>query len=286
MLQSDGLRKDLIQLKTILHHALSQFFNEEELKTLCFELDLNYDSLLGNGSTAKARELIQWHERRNRLEELANLVLEKRPWLTLKFEPQRFRELQELLLDSLQPSLVPAFQEFTSQVNIYLLQITQLHNELEEWKDLHNVLHKLNSSFATCRGYAISLSKIDSSIKENRLQIVRLIFELEVNWKICRTIIGREIKVLANSIEFIGDPYHAGKNTGPEWFLKLSVLSNSTDKIFIDEVDWVDLITLSNQLLTLDEVIEEWIYRADSHIKKIVRQITQLPRPSLFMHHR
>jgi len=54
-------------------------FDGEELRTLCFDLDVAYDDLPAQGRGNKARELIAYLERRGRLEELLELLREERP---------------------------------------------------------------------------------------------------------------------------------------------------------------------------------------------------------------
>lgn len=65
----------LIRLRQILLNR----FNEEELRTLCFDLALDYDMLPGRGKEGKARELLAYLERRNRLSELVELLQRNRP---------------------------------------------------------------------------------------------------------------------------------------------------------------------------------------------------------------
>lgn len=56
-------------------------FDEEELRTLCFDLDVAYDDLPAQGRKSKARELILYLDRRGHLRELLNLLREERPEL-------------------------------------------------------------------------------------------------------------------------------------------------------------------------------------------------------------
>ncbi|MBL7062642.1 MAG: hypothetical protein ISS49_00355 [Anaerolineae bacterium] len=56
---------------TELHRLLVEHFDLEELRTLAFDLGVDFDDLRGEGKAAKARELIAYLERRNRW---ANLV--------------------------------------------------------------------------------------------------------------------------------------------------------------------------------------------------------------------
>ncbi|MBX3060309.1 MAG: hypothetical protein KF770_27945 [Anaerolineae bacterium] len=59
--------------------ALSDSFSEDELSSLCFELNIAYDHLPPGGVPAKARELLLRYERERRLPELAEAVLQARP---------------------------------------------------------------------------------------------------------------------------------------------------------------------------------------------------------------
>ena len=65
----------LVRLRQILIGR----FNEEELRTLCFDMALDYDMLPGQGKGGKARELIAYLERRNRVHEIIGLIQNVRP---------------------------------------------------------------------------------------------------------------------------------------------------------------------------------------------------------------
>ena len=68
-------RATLAQLK----HLLSTLFDAEELKSLCFDLDVQYDALPGSGTAAKARELLTYMGRTDRLNELLEVCKTERP---------------------------------------------------------------------------------------------------------------------------------------------------------------------------------------------------------------
>jgi hypothetical protein len=61
-----------------LHEVIVQHLDLEELRTLCFGLGVDYDSLHGEGKAGKARELIAYLERRNELERLMEAVRRQR----------------------------------------------------------------------------------------------------------------------------------------------------------------------------------------------------------------
>jgi serine/threonine protein kinase len=63
-----------------LSKILGERFDEGELRALCFHLDdVDYDSLPGEGKASKARELISYLERRNRISELIEIGEQLRP---------------------------------------------------------------------------------------------------------------------------------------------------------------------------------------------------------------
>jgi hypothetical protein len=58
---------------------ITKHYNEDELRTLCFDLDVVYDDLPARVRKSKARELIVYMEKRGRLSELIALLREDRP---------------------------------------------------------------------------------------------------------------------------------------------------------------------------------------------------------------
>ena len=53
-----------------LRDAIVQHFSEEEVKTLCFDLDIDYESISGEGKAGKIRELLHVLRRSDRVPEL------------------------------------------------------------------------------------------------------------------------------------------------------------------------------------------------------------------------
>lgn len=62
-----------------LRQVLSDYFDEEEIRTLCFDLNVDYDDLPATGKANKIRELIKYLERRNRIQDLESAVRRQRP---------------------------------------------------------------------------------------------------------------------------------------------------------------------------------------------------------------
>lgn len=71
-----------------LRRNLETYFSLEELKTLCFDLNITYDNLPGDTLTAKSRELINYSQRNGRISALITLCAEQRTqvdwWLGLE----------------------------------------------------------------------------------------------------------------------------------------------------------------------------------------------------------
>ena len=64
-----------------LRQLLDQGYSLSELRDLCFELNVDYDDLGGEGKAAKARELVTYCERRQMVAALVALIMRDRPHL-------------------------------------------------------------------------------------------------------------------------------------------------------------------------------------------------------------
>jgi hypothetical protein len=62
-----------------VRELIAERFDDEELRTLCYDLDVDYDSLAAAGKGGKARELIAYLDRYQRVEELVVLGRRQRP---------------------------------------------------------------------------------------------------------------------------------------------------------------------------------------------------------------
>lgn len=71
--------------KPRLFELLTERCDEEEIRTFCFKLGLDYDDLRGDSKKSKARELIDYLSRRERLSELVILIRKERPDIPLDF---------------------------------------------------------------------------------------------------------------------------------------------------------------------------------------------------------
>lgn len=71
----------------LFHDILSNLFSEEELRTLCFDLNVNFEHLPGATQLGKARELIMYCDRRNLLKRLYDNVKKARPYIFEETDP-------------------------------------------------------------------------------------------------------------------------------------------------------------------------------------------------------
>ena len=74
-----------------VYELLNSSFDEEELRTLCFGLGVDYDSLPGEGKRAKARELVGYLGRRNERNGLDKALVSSRPGVVGRAIGKRFK---------------------------------------------------------------------------------------------------------------------------------------------------------------------------------------------------
>jgi hypothetical protein len=70
---------ELTQSRIQLRQFIDKHFNDEDLRNLCFELTIDYESLGGEGRSGKVRELIAKCERNDRLKDLVNMCCSSIP---------------------------------------------------------------------------------------------------------------------------------------------------------------------------------------------------------------
>ena len=72
-------KAQLREYRIKVYELLIEHFNEEELKTLCFYVGEDYESLPGKGKEAKARELVHLCQRKHLFSQLKDEVIKQRP---------------------------------------------------------------------------------------------------------------------------------------------------------------------------------------------------------------
>lgn len=63
----------------IVSKQMERYLSTEEIKTVCFDLKIDYEALPGSGKTALVRELCTYCEKRQRVPDLLTILQKKRP---------------------------------------------------------------------------------------------------------------------------------------------------------------------------------------------------------------
>lgn len=69
----------------MLRRLLIGRLDDGELRTLCFDLDVDYDMLGGEGKANKARELISFLNRQGKVSQLVGWLREHRPDIEISY---------------------------------------------------------------------------------------------------------------------------------------------------------------------------------------------------------
>ncbi len=100
---------------TELYQLLNHHFNLEEIRTLCFNLNVDYESVPGEEKPSRIRELLLALGRNGRLSELVTLVQQKRPNVAWSSVLDDFQMPASLDINS---RVVPAISPHKSEQNI------------------------------------------------------------------------------------------------------------------------------------------------------------------------
>lgn len=126
-----------------LRQDLTDRFSEEELRTLCFDLGLDYDSLPAQGKAGKAREIVAQVERDGaiaRLIEQCRLLRPNVPWIDVSADADE-RDLQIALEEERPRKQKQSDQCRTRVVNLRPLDVRDsFRNRLREMAELAGFL--------------------------------------------------------------------------------------------------------------------------------------------------
>ena len=64
---------------TVLKRILIEHFNMEELESLCFDIDVDFEVLSGENKEKKVIELVKYVKRRNAMDKLIDAAKTERP---------------------------------------------------------------------------------------------------------------------------------------------------------------------------------------------------------------
>jgi hypothetical protein len=162
--------------KTELHGILCRHFSEDELHTLCFKLEIDYEDLGGVGKSGKARELVAAIERRNIIHELVRIIQEQRPSVSLSeiLEAAKKEVTATLTPQSIHSLYKAAAEELLNQMGQHhtyypyalacrrqlseIIEQSQLQGDTDQLKDeLQEIIDRLDR---------LALDLLDTSFRE------------------------------------------------------------------------------------------------------------------------
>lgn len=251
-----------------LRRILVRHLSESELQDLCADLEVDYESLPAVGKAGKARELVLLLQRRECLPQLETILRQTLPFLDTPYSPERVQELQTSILAASRPRVRQEFVEFTRRIEAYLDAFLRLHEELKEWKELHNLLQDLQIDFTPCRGHIAEIGRLRGAARRER---ERILYEIEVEWRPCRRTLGR-LKDLATNIQAIDEPLNPQSGSGPAWFVELAGIGNAIDDALVNN----DLLALADHISAFGDRVDQSLYLADKSLRRVVEAIQQL----------
>ncbi len=175
-------------------------------------------------------------------------------------------------------------KDLEERLNNFLAQFVVLHRQLEEWKDLHNVLQDLQVRFTTCRSYALELGRRDedeggvfgrlANAPARRAQRVeRLLYDLSLNWQQCKITLD-QLRRFTTGLRFTGPAYDPRAQTGPESMKVLDRLQLEIDGALHDG----DRYNLADVIGEFAKQTDDYLYLADKALRDVAKEINQLPQ--------
>ena len=195
---------------------IKTYFDDNEIRDLCFQLGVGYEDLPGRGKGAKARELVQFMERRDRLDVLVTKVRRLRPHIGVN--------LGNVLDNALSPD-----DPELANVKSLLAQLRHFYEKLYEWKELHNHLDEIINIFSQFSAQVERLAAASEPIAD--------LNTLSLSWQP----VHRRTNVLLiwseQDVKHIGQPYAVladGSRRGEKWAIELAMQHDAVDALLTE----------------------------------------------------
>jgi hypothetical protein len=175
--------------------------------------------------------------------------------------------------------------DLEERLNQFLGEFVKLHRQLEEWKELHNILQDLQVRFSICRSYGLELGRgnepgaisvIDLLTKNSARraeQVERLMHDLASNWRQCKLTLDR-LRLLTISLRYTSVAYDLQAHTGPEAMIALDRLQLQIDEALHDG----DRSNLADFIGAFAKQNDDYLYLVDKALRDVAREINQLPQ--------
>ncbi len=273
-----------------LREIIKTYFNDSELRDLCMDLGIDYDSLGGNKKSDKARELVLFLDRHQRTNNLINSIRKLRPHIGLNVQ-----KLAINVFESDDPQL--------HQLTDLLQQVRQYNERLAEWKELHN---RMNNILLAYDIFSKQVERIDARGEKIELGM------LQLSWKSTYQQITESLE-WAGNINYIGIPFKITNNeiTGMKWAIDMKNLGEfiqnhlwRNNKVLSSSNWWVTLhhlwrnsfdgrfgkvssssnwwVTLRENTHNLDSAIKQHLTDADKKLRETVGELYDLSAKALW----
>jgi hypothetical protein len=251
-----------------LREQIRALFSDGELRDLCMDLGVDYENLPGLAKGDKARELILFMQRTNRLPDLVERIVALRPHIGLNvmrlaeemttIDPRRSAGLT---------SLVDQFQRYNRQ--------------MLEWKELHR---QMNVSLTVFDPFRKQVERFDA--RPERFDVGTL----EASWGTVYLFIGQLLR-WAMTIEHIGPRYReaGGDLSGVEWAVRLGTINSAVRRQLnerppaptanADDVWWR---RLREETSNLEDAIKQVLILADEELRKTAADLFDLSAETLW----
>jgi len=164
-------------------------------------------------------------------------------------------------------------EDIERQMNQFLKRFIFLSRELEEWKELHNVLQDLQIRFTICRNEVLDLNPTNSETQfPNKKSALKSIERFSMNWKQCG-ITFKQLRDFTQGFQYIV-PYDSHKQTGPELMIELDHKQHEI-AVALRDSDRHKLDELSSAFSGL---IYDYLYTTDKSLRTVVKRINDLPQ--------
>ncbi len=235
-----------------LRERICQHFSLEEIRDLCYDLNVDYERLTGENKLSFVRELLKFLSRNGRLPELIDLLQEQRSHITWPTVP-----------DDLQPPAAIGNLN-TNPMKSPLSTIIEHRVQAEDWKELHEQSQIISKNLFELRGMILLSDDV----------ALRILLQ---SWQIMHSSAIREFVRFEKLSDGPVRERFLQRNQETVWLINLSGDRQKMDNIINELKDATQLQARMREIMEtlnkLEAAFSQILYFADQGLKKTIREL-------------
>lgn len=260
-----------ISQETYIRKILIEYFDITDILMLCDDMGIDDEVLRYSNKRELARNLVRYMSNRNEVIKLTEAIEGVRPNISFEFTEGKINDLSESLSKEMPVDLHQKYSDLLKHINSYMIVFSLVYDEINEWKELHNLLHDLHMDSLPFCSNAMTFESLFSNESLDKRELREALLETKSFWRGCRKNLAK-LTGFASNVYWISDPFIATVDIGPDWYIEFNNAAEQIEELLFGRKS-NKIEELPHLISDFESLIIKWMFIADKKLRYSVREI-------------